>query len=139
MRFALGAPDQGFLGVGKSSATKVRHGVGFSPYHVIQKPEAKILQRCADAVDIVIGANHPERSRILKHPARLGEPGAGKGVIGSKILELIPIVCNASDTALVVGSQQLAAELKVVRRVRKDKVDRIRLKLCHLPATIADN
>uniref|UniRef100_A0A0N4ZGX3 LigA n=1 Tax=Parastrongyloides trichosuri TaxID=131310 RepID=A0A0N4ZGX3_PARTI len=71
---ALGGPDQGLVGVGEPGALEVRHRVGLAPYDVVQEPEANVLQLRADAEDIVIAADHPERAVVLEHAAALGQP-----------------------------------------------------------------
>ena len=65
----LGRPDQGLMRVGEARALEVRHGVGLAPDHVVQDPEAQVLQRRADAEDVVVAADHPEGARRPSAPA----------------------------------------------------------------------
>ena len=55
----LRAPDQRLMGVGEAAAAEVRHRVGLAPHHVVQDPEAEILQHGTDAKDVMVGADHP--------------------------------------------------------------------------------
>ena len=124
---ALGAlvarrPDQGLVRVGEALAAEVRHRVRLAPDDVVQHPEAEILQRRADAEDVVIAADHPERALGLQRAARSAKPGARELIVAREILELVPIVVDGVDLA-VVGTQQVAAQLKIVRRVGEDHVD----------------
>jgi uncharacterized membrane-anchored protein len=64
--------------VGEAAAAEVRHRVGLAPDHVVEDPEAEILQRRADAEDVVIGADHPDRAVGLQHAALGEQPGAGE-------------------------------------------------------------
>ena len=76
-RFLIAAgPDQRFMRVGETLAAEVRHRVHFAPDDVVLNPEAEILQRCAKAEDIVIGADDPQRAIRLQDAAAFGEPGA---------------------------------------------------------------
>src|SRR5215813_1860978 len=54
-------PDQGLVRVGEAAAAKIRHRIRFPPNHVIEDPEAEVLQDRADAENVVIGADDPER------------------------------------------------------------------------------
>ena len=57
--FIARGPNQRFVSIGKARAPEIRHRIGFAPDNVVQHPIPKILQRCADAENIVIAANHP--------------------------------------------------------------------------------
>ena len=50
------------------------------------------------------------------------EPGAGELVVACEVVELVPVVVDRIDLA-VVGPQQLAAELEIIGRVGEDHVD----------------
>ncbi len=100
-------PDQRLMGIGEPAAAKVRHRVRLAPDDVVQHPESEVLQRRADAEDVVVGADHPERAVRFQHAARGGEPGSREGVVGSKALELVPVVVDGVDAA-VVGAVQFA-------------------------------
>ncbi len=116
-------PDQRLVRVGEAAAAEIRHRVRLAPDDVVEQPEAEILQRRADAENVVVAADHPERAVLPQQPAALGEPLAGEGVVGGEVGEAVPLVVDAVDEA-VIGPAQLAAELEVVRRVGEDAVDR---------------
>ena len=112
------------VGVLEPAAAEVRHRVGLAPDDVVEDPEAEILHRGADAEDVVVGADHPDRAVRLQHPASRQQPGAGKGVVGCEAVELVPVVVDRVDLGLV-GAEQFAVELKIVGRVGEDDVDRL--------------
>ena len=53
-------PDQRLVRVGEALAAEVRHRVGLAPDDVVLDPEAQVLQRHAEAEDVVVGADHPD-------------------------------------------------------------------------------
>jgi hypothetical protein len=108
--------------VGQPLAAEVGHRVRLAPDHVVQQPEARILHRGADAKDVVIAADHPDRAVGFQQAARGGQPVAGEAVIGGKAGELVPVVVDRIDKA-VVGAVQVALQLQVVGRVGEDQVD----------------
>ena len=83
--------------VGEAAAAKIRHRVGFAPDDIVEDPEAEVLKDRADAENVVIGADHPERRARLHHPAAGDEPGAGEIVIGGEACEFVPIVVDGVD------------------------------------------
>jgi hypothetical protein len=107
------------MGVGQPLAAEIRHRVRLPPDHVVEDPEAQILQRRAEAEHVVIGADHPDRAVGLQDAARLGQPGAGEGVIGLEAGEAVPRVVHRVDLG-VVGAVEVAAELQVVGRIGED-------------------
>ena len=111
--------------VGEAFAAEIRHRVGLAPHHVVQDPEIEVLQRRADPEDVVVGADHPQGRGLLHHAAAGGKPGAGEGVVIGKARELVPVVIDGVDAA-VVGARQRALELQVVGRIGEDKVDAVR-------------
>ena len=76
-----GAPQQRLVRVGEAPAAEIRHRVGLAPDDVVQDPEAQILEDRADAKDVVIAADDPERARRLQQPPAFAEPGAGEAVV----------------------------------------------------------
>ena len=80
-RLVARRPDQRLVRVGEALALEVRHRVGLAPHDVVQQPEAQVLQRRADAEDVVVAADHPQRALGLQHAARRGQPGAGEGIV----------------------------------------------------------
>ena len=106
----------------EAAAAEIRHRVGLAPDDVVEDPEAEILHRRADAEDVVVGADHPDRAVRLQHAARGEQPGAGEGVVGGEARELVPVVVDRIDLRLV-GTVQVAVELQIVGRVGEDQVD----------------
>ena len=94
-------PDQRFMRVGEAAAAEVRHRVGLAPHDVVQDPEAQVLQDGADAEDVVIGTDHPQGTRGLQDAAAFRKPALGEAVIGLEAFELVPVVVNRVDLALV--------------------------------------
>jgi hypothetical protein len=117
----LGRPDQRLMRVGEAAALEVGHGIGFAPHHVIEDPEAQVLQRGADAENVVIGADHPQRAGILQAAARRHQPFAGEAVIDFKGTELVPMIVDRIHLGLV-GPAQFAAQLHVVGRIGEHQV-----------------
>ena len=83
-------PDQRLVGIGEAPAAEIRHRVGLAPDDVVEDPEAEILQDRADAEDVVVGADHPERAVRLQHAAAGEQPGAGEGVVGRRSSRTCP-------------------------------------------------
>ena len=111
--------------IGEAAAAEIRHRVGFAPDDVVEDPEAEVLKDRADAEDIVVGADHPQRRARLHHPAAGGEPGAGEIVIGGEAGEFVPVVVDGID-AEIVGTLEIALELQIVRRIGEYQIDRLR-------------
>ena len=107
--------------VGEAAAAEVRHWVGLAPHDVVEDPEAEVLQDRADAEDVVIRTDHPERAGVFQDAAGLGEPGAGELVVLGEAGELVPVVIDGIDFGLV-GTAQFVLELQVVGRVGEDQV-----------------
>ena len=107
--------------VGEAPAAEVRHRVGLAPDHVVEHPEAQILQDRPDAEDIVIGADHPQRAGVLQHAARLAQPFAGEAVVFGEAGELVPVIVDGVDLG-IVGTAQLVLELKIVGRIGEDQI-----------------
>ena len=70
-------------------------------------------------------------------PPNGGQPVAREGVIFGEIGELVPVVVDRVDHALV-RARQRALELQVVGRIGKDEIDRRRRKPRHLRHAVAD-
>ena len=83
-------PDQRLVRVGEALALEVRHRVGLAPDDVVQQPEAQVLQRRADAEDVVVAADHPQRALGLQHAARRRQPGAGEGIVARRSRRTCP-------------------------------------------------
>ena len=115
-------PDQRLMRIGEATAAEIRHRIGLAPDDVVQHPEAEILQDRADAEDVVVAADDPERAVGLQHAAAGGQPGAGEGVIFGEGRELVPVVVDGIDEA-VVGPAQIAAELEIIGRIGEDQID----------------
>ena len=139
---ALGAglarrPDQRLVRVGEAAAAEIRHRVRLAPDHVVEDPEAEVLQDRADAEDVVVGADHPDRAGRLHHAPAGGQPGAGEFVIGGKARELVPVVVDRVD-ARIVRALEVVGELQIVGRVGEDEIDASRRQLRHLGDAVAD-
>ena len=65
------------------------------------------------------------------------EPGAGEAVVGGEIGELVPLILDAVDPA-VVGPQQIARELEIIGRIGEDEIDRRLGQARHRRDAIAD-
>ena len=117
-----------------------KFGIGFdlAPHHVVEDPEAEILQDRADAEDVVIGADHPQRAGGLQHAPAGGQPGAGEFVVGREARELVPVVVDGVDLG-IVGTLEVALELQIVRRIGEDEIDAVGRQLRHLGDAIADD
>src|SRR5690606_23819845 len=84
--------------------------------------EVEVLERRADAENIVVGSDHPDRAIWLEQPPRSLEPGAGEGVIMGKAVELVPIVIKGIDLGLV-GPGQTLLELQIVRWIGENQIN----------------
>ena len=135
-RLIARGPDQRFMGVGQALSAEIGHGVRLAPDHVVQHPETQILQRRAHPEDVVIAADHPDRPIGLEQAARGGQPVPGELVIGGKARELIPMIIDRIDLA-VVRPMQFALQLKVVGRIRENQIHRVGRKRVHLFDAIA--
>ena len=87
---AAGSPDQGLVGVGETRAAEIRHRVDLAPDHVVEDPEIVVLQGRADAEDVVIRADDPQRPVRLQKAARRLEPAMGEHVVMGEAFELVP-------------------------------------------------
>ena len=123
--------------IGEARAAEIRHRVRLAPDDVVEHPEIEILERRADAENVVVAADHPERAIGLQHPPRRLQPGAREDVVMGKALELVPVVVDRIDLALV-GPGEALLELQVVGRIGKDQVDRARRQGVHLRHAVAD-
>ncbi len=97
-------------------------GLALRQIDVVEDPELGVLKQRADAEDVVIAADHPDRAVVLQDAARLGEPFAGEIVIGGEAVELVPLVVDGIDAA-AFGPEQVAAKLQIVGRIGEDHVD----------------
>ena len=134
----LGRPDQGLMRIGEAAAPEIRHRIGLAPDHVIQNPEAQILQRRADAENIVIGADHPDRAGVLQHPPRRRQPFAGEAVIIGEAVELVPMIVDRIHLGLV-GTVQVAAQLQIVGRIGENQIGAAFRQRVHLRDAVAFN
>ncbi len=89
------------MGIGEPTAAEVRHWIGLAPNDVVQNPEAEILQDRADAENVVIGPDDENRRVVLHHAPRGGEPIAGELIVIGEARELVPIVIDRIDSALI--------------------------------------
>jgi hypothetical protein len=70
----------------------------------------------------VIGADDDDRRVAFHHSPRRAEPAAREGIVGGEIGELVPVVVDRVDKALV-GARERAFELKILRGIGEDEVD----------------
>ena len=122
--------------IGEPPAAKIRHRVRLAPDHIVQDPEAQVLQDGADAKNVVVGADHPKRAVLAEQPPALRQPVAGERVIGGKIVKTVPVVVHAIDKA-VIRAPQFAPQLQVVRRIGEHAVHRRGRQHAHHLHTIA--
>ena len=122
------------MGVGEAAAAEIRHRIGLAPDDVVENPEAEILQDRADAEDVVVGADDDDRGGGLHQPPDGGQPVARERVIFGEIGELVPVVVDRVDQALV-GARQRAFELQIIGRIGEDEIDRRRRAASFISAT----
>ena len=71
----------------------------------------------------MVRSDDPQSPVVFQHAAGGFEPCNRKVVIGAEIGEMIPFVINAVNQR-IVGTQQLSAQLEIVRRVGENHVHR---------------
>lgn len=98
------------MGIGKTGAAKIRHGVCLAPDNIVQHPELLVLQNRADAEDIVIAAHHPNRAVGLEDAPRRAHPIMGEQIIGIHRVILVPSFRHAVDMG-IIGPREIAAQL----------------------------
>ena len=130
-------PDQRLVRVGEAPPAKIRHRIRFAPHYIVEDPEAQVLQDRADAKDVVIGADHPQRRLALHHAPTCDEPSAGEVVVSDKTRKLVPVVVDRID-ARVVGTLEVALQLQVIGGIGENEINRFRRQLCHLGNAVAD-
>src|SRR3546814_6482992 len=64
--------------VGEARALEIGHRIGLAPDDVVQDPESLVLQLRADTKDVVVAADHPQRTVILQDAARRLQPFGGR-------------------------------------------------------------
>src|SRR3546814_20337609 len=96
--------------------------VRLAPYDIVEDPISLILQRGADAENIVIAADHPDAAAGFQDALRLLQPGMGEAIVSGEAVELVPIIVARVDLA-AVGAPQVAAELEIIGRIGEDHVD----------------
>ena len=110
-----------------------KFGIGFDLRQTMslstQKPRSWRIE--ADAEDVVVGADDPERAVLAQHPAAFRQPLPREAVVFREIREAVPVVVDAVDDALV-RPPQLALQLQVVGRIGKHAVDRRRRQHPHV-------
>src|SRR3546814_5289515 len=109
---------------GEARALEIGHRMGLAPDDVVQDPESLVLQLRADAKDVVIAADHPQRSIVLQDAARRLQPFGGEAVIGLESVELVPIVGHRVDAA-AFRTEKVTTKLEIIGRIRKDQIDRV--------------
>ena len=89
------------MGIGKTRALEVWHGIGLAPDHIIHEPEARILQYAANAENIVIRAHHPDGPVVFEQAPRGLQPAPGEQVIVIKAPDLVPAIGNRLDLGII--------------------------------------
>jgi hypothetical protein len=130
-------PDQRLVRIGEAPPAKIRHRIRLAPHDVVENPEAQVLQDRADAKNVMIRADHPQRRLTLHHAPARDEPSAREVVVGDKARELVPVVVDCID-ARVVGTLEVALQLQVIGGIGENEIDRFRRQLCHLGNAVAD-
>lgn len=123
--FFLLRPDHCFVRVGKTNTAEIWHGVVFDPQQVVENPKAEVLHDRADAVDIVIRADDPDRACVFQYTPTRAQPVPRERVVRFEILELVPAIVHRIHLAQV-GTIQVIAELQVIRRIGEDHIRRVR-------------
>ena len=123
--FFLLRPDHCFVRVGKTNTAEIGHGVVFDPQQVVENPKAEVLHDRADAVDIVIRADDPDRACVFQYTPTRAQPVPRERVVRFEILELVPAIVHRIHLAQV-GTIQVIAELQVIRRIGEDHIRRVR-------------
>src|SRR3546814_17052561 len=85
------------------------------PYTTLFRSIALVLQRGADAEDIVIAADHPDAAAGFQDALRFLQPRMGEAVIVGKAVELVPLIIAGIDLA-AVGAVKVAAEFELIGR-----------------------
>src|SRR5439155_23785765 len=115
-------PDQSLVRFGETPAAKIRQWVRLAPDHVVENPEAEVLQDRADAKEVVIGADDPQRRGGLHYTPAGSEPGARAIVVGGKARKLVPGLVDRIDAG-IVGTLEIALQLQIIGGVGKYQID----------------
>mmetsp|Transcript_23240 Transcript_23240/g.39979 ORF Transcript_23240/g.39979 Transcript_23240/m.39979 type:complete len:225 (+) Transcript_23240:1414-2088(+) len=134
----LARPDHRLVGIGEPLAPEIWHRIRLAPNHIVQNPEAFVLQGRSNAEDVVIAADDPDRTVRLEQAAGGLQPGRGEFVIGAEGIELIPMIINRIHLA-VVGAMQIAFQLQVIGRIGKDQINRAGRQAVHHINAVARN
>ena len=122
--FLLLRPQHCLMSVRKAHPSKVGHGIRLDPHDVVQEPESQILHDRPDAINVVIRADNPDRTRLFQHTQTCGEPLAREFIIFLEIAELIPTIVDRIHFGHV-GAVEIVLELQVVWGVGKEYIHRI--------------
>ena len=113
------------MGVGEADAAEIWHWVALDPNDVVENPVTEVLQDAADAVDVMVGTDHPKRSGGFEHTPAFAEPLAREVIVDFEAFELVPILGDPIHLA-DVRPPKVTLKLEVVGRVRKNQVHRLR-------------
>src|SRR3546814_18426510 len=83
--------------VGEARALEIGHRVRLAPYDIVEDPISLILQRGADAGNIVIAADHPDAAAGFQDALRLLQPGMGEALVSGEAVELVPIIVRSDE------------------------------------------
>lgn len=123
------------MGIGEAHAAKIGRGVGLDPHHLVEQPEAQVLQDGPHAVNVVVAADDPQRAVLFEHAAAGAQPFARKLVVGGKIGELVPRIMPPIHPCHI-GPPQLLLQLQIVGRVGKYQIDAAGREACQHVAAI---
>ena len=121
-RLALCRPNQGFMCVGKASATEIWHRVGFTPNHIIQNPIAQILQQTPKTKNIMVAANNPQGAVIFEDTPAFFQPCLTQLIISSETVKLVPVIIYRINNRLIRPGQ-IARQLQIIWRISKDQIN----------------
>src|SRR3546814_7496504 len=98
--------------VGEARALEIGHRVRLAPHDVVEDPIIIVLERGADAEDIVIAADDPDAAIRFQDALRFLQPGMGEAVISGEAVELVPIIVDRVDR-----SEEHTSELQSLMRI----------------------
>ena len=118
------------MGIGETGSLKIRHRIGLVPDNVVQNPKSQILKNITDPENIVIGTDNPNGAVVFQYPAGGRHPFPGIFVIGGQRFKTVPFFINPRHIS-IVGAGQSIAELKIIRRIGKNQINRVFFHLIH--------
>ena len=124
------SPNQCLMSVGVADPAKVGHGIGFFPDDLVNNPKPQVLEMFPNSVDIMVGADSPDRPIFFQDPAGSFDPGDCEGIIGIVVFKFVPGIIYPIDSA-EIRSPKIPFDLHIIRRISKYQVDRIIREFIH--------